>query len=81
MNNLNETMKMTEEEMSETLLRTMTVDMSIDFWQTKECAMGSVDIILQHVLNSVEFSDNEVSEENLNQRAYWRRVKELLKSK
>lgn len=36
-------MKKTSEEYTEHLLRKMTVDMSIDFWQTKECALASIE--------------------------------------
>lgn len=72
---------MNEIEMADNLLSKMTVDMSIDFWQTNECAIASVDVILWNVLNEMELSDEEVSEENLEQRNYWRSVKEILKSK
>ncbi len=72
---------MNEKEMVEHLLNKMTVDMSIDFWQTKECAIASVDVILWNVLNEMELSDDEVSEDNLKQRNHWRNVKEILKSK
>lgn len=72
---------MNEKEMAEHLLNKMTVDMSIDFWQTKECAIASVDVILWNVLNVMELSDEEVSEDNLEQRNYWRSVKEILKNK
>ena len=54
---------MNEKEMAEHLLNKMTVDMSIDFWQTKECAIASVDVILWNVLNVMELSDEEVSED------------------
>lgn len=36
-------MKRTSEEYTEHILRKMTVDMSIDFWQTKECALASIE--------------------------------------
>ena len=72
---------MNEKEMAEHLLNKMTVDMSIDFWQTKECAIASVDVILWNVLNVMELSDEEVSEDNLEQRNYWKSVKEILKNK
>jgi hypothetical protein len=72
---------MNEKEMAEHLLNKMTVDMDIDFWQTRGCAIISVDVILWNVLNEMELSDDEVSEDNLEQRNYWRSVKEILKSK
>ena len=72
---------MNEKEMAEHLLDKMTVDMDIDFWQTRGCAIISVDVILWNVLNEMELSDDEVSEDNLEQRNYWRSVKEILKSK
>jgi hypothetical protein len=74
-------MRINEIEMVNNLLNKMTVDMTIEFCQTKECAIASVDIILWNVLNEMELSDEEVSEENLEQRNYWRNVKEILKSK
>ena len=72
---------MNEKEMAEHLLNKMTVDMDIDFWQTRGCAIISVDVILWNVLNEMELSDDEVSEDNLEQRNYWRSVKEILKNK
>lgn len=72
---------MNEKEMAEHLLDKMTVDMDIDFWQTRGCAIISVDVILWNVLNEMELSDDEVSEDNLEQRNYWRSVKEILKNK
>lgn len=72
---------MNEKEMAEHLLNKMTVDMDIDFWQTRGCAIISVDVILWNVLNEMELSDEEVSEDNLEQRNYWRSVKEILKNK
>jgi hypothetical protein len=72
---------MNEKEMAEHLLDKMTVDMDIDFWQTRGCAIISVDVILWNVLNEMELSDDEVSEDNLEQRNYWRNVKEILKNK
>ena len=72
---------MNEKEMAEHLLNKMTVDMDIDFWQTRGCAIISVDVILWNVLNEMGLSDDEVSEDNLEQRNYWRSVKEILKNK
>lgn len=36
-------MKKTSEEYTAHILRKMTVDMAIDFWQTKECALASIE--------------------------------------
>ena len=37
-------MRRSIEEQAEYMLEKMTVDMSIDFWQTKECAIAACDI-------------------------------------
>ena len=55
--------KMSEEEMADYLVRKMTIDMSIDKWQTINCAIEAVDLMLfaQHL-------DHE----------YWNNVKNIL---
>ena len=55
--------KMSEEEMADYLVRKMTVDMSIDKWQTINCAIESVDLML--------FAQNLDHE-------YWNNVKNIL---
>jgi hypothetical protein len=39
---------MTPQEKANQLIRLMTVDMKIDFWQTKQCAIIAVDEILNN---------------------------------
>jgi hypothetical protein len=39
---------MTPKEKANQLIRLMTVDMKIDFWQTKQCAIIAVDEILNN---------------------------------
>ncbi len=55
--------KMSEEEMADYLVRKMTVDMSIDKWQTINCAIEAVDLML--------FAQNLDHE-------YWNNVKNIL---
>ena len=74
-------MKINTDEMAQILLNKMTVDMSIEFSQTKECAINSVDIILNYLLNEFQWSDDQVSETLLNERKYWREVKKILENK
>jgi hypothetical protein len=38
---------MTPKDKANQLIRLMTVDMKIDFWQTKQCAINAVDEILK----------------------------------
>jgi len=73
--------KIKTEEMAEILLNKMTVDMLIDFEQTKECAINAVDIILNYPLNEFQWSDNQISPVLLADREYWREVKQILNSK
>ena len=48
---------MSIEEKADHLLNLMTVDMSINFWQTKECAKNAVDEIINVVRDN---TDNEI---------------------
>ena len=73
--------KIETDEMAKILLNKMTVDMSIDFEQTKECAINAVDIILNYPLNEFHWSDKQVSPSLLADREYWREVKQILENK
>lgn len=53
-------MKRTSEEYTEHILRKMTVDMSIEFWQTKECALASIEDSLDLL---EDFKDHPAYEE------------------
>ena len=55
--------KMSEEEMADYLVWKMTIDMSIDKWQTINCAIEAVDLML--------FAQNLDHE-------YWNNVKNIL---
>lgn len=55
-------MMRTSEEYTEHLLRKMTVDMSIEFWQTKECALASIEENLDLL---EEFNDHPKYQEKL----------------
>lgn len=63
------------EEQADHLLRKMTVDMSIDFWQTKECAKNAVDEIIDAVR---EVADNEVITPII---IYWEKVKQTIEKR
>ena len=73
--------KIETEEMAKILFNKMTVDMSIDFEQAKECAINTVDIILNYPLNEFQWSDTQVSPSLLADREYWREVKKILENK
>jgi len=62
-------MKKTEEEYASYLLDKMTVDMDIDFYQTKQCAINCVEEILKHLT---------VPSEKI---VYFTKVKQILESK
>jgi len=63
------------EEQADHLLRKMTVDMSIDFWQTKECAKNAVDEIIDAIR---EVADNEVITPII---IYWEKVKQTIEKR
>ena len=62
-------MEKTEEEYASYLLDRMTVDMSIDFYQTKQCAINCVEEILKHI----DSLPNKI--------IYFQQVKQILESK
>ena len=63
------------EEQADHLLRKMTVDMSIDFWQTKECAKNAVDEIIDAIR---EVADSEVITPII---IYWEKVKQTIEKR
>lgn len=62
-------MEKTEEEYASYLLDRMTVDMSIDFYQTKQCAINCMEEILKHI----DSSPDKI--------IYLQKVKQILESK
>jgi hypothetical protein len=63
------------QEQADHMLRIMTVDMSIDFWQTKECAKNAVDEIINVVR---KIADNEIV---IPQIIYWEKVKQEIEKR
>jgi hypothetical protein len=63
------------EEQADHLLRKMTVDMSIDFWQTKECAKNAVDEIIDAIR---DIADNEIVTPII---IYWEKVKQAIEKR
>jgi len=63
------------EEQADYLLRKMTVDMSIDFWQTKECAKNAVDEIIDAIR---DIADNEIVTPII---IYWEKVKQAIEKR
>jgi hypothetical protein len=68
-------MRRTIEEQAEYMLEKMTVDMSIDFWQTKECALAACDICIEAAIDT---SDGDVLKSLV---AYWKAVKRYIQDK
>lgn len=60
----------TIEEQATHLLQKMTVDMSIDLWQTKECAMAACDVMCDYITAVVPDADNNAMV------IYWQAVKQ-----
>jgi len=65
----------TIEEQAEHMLRIMTVDMSIDFWQTQQCAIKACEEIIETIR---VFGDNEIKTPNI---IYWEKVIKNLESR
>jgi hypothetical protein len=63
------------QEQADHMLRIMTVDMSIDFWQTKECAKNAVDEIIDAIR---EVADSEVITPII---IYWEKVKQTIEKR
>jgi hypothetical protein len=66
---------MSIEEKADHLLNLMTVDMSINFWQTKECAKNAVDEIINVVRDN---TDNEIVIPII---IYWEKVKQEIEKR
>lgn len=64
---------MTPEEKAKHLIRKMTVDMSIDFWQTKQCALVAVDELIESHLVLTTTHDRKPS---VRCKRYWQQVKQ-----
>jgi hypothetical protein len=65
-------MRRSIEEQAEYMLEKMTVDMSIDLWQTKECAMVACDICIDAAHDSL---DNDLITPIV---IYWEKVKQRI---
>lgn len=68
-------MRRTIEEQADYMLEKMTVDMSIDFWQTKECALAACDICIdaaQDTLHNDDITPIVI---------YWEKVKQRIQEK
>ena len=61
----------TIEEQATHLLEKMTVDMSIDLWQTKECAMAACDVMCDYIREP----NKDIT---LNMVIYWEKVKQRI---
>jgi hypothetical protein len=65
-------MRRSIEEQAKYMLEKMTVDMSIDLWQTKECAMAACDICIDALQDA---GDSEVQQPAI---IYWMKVKQRI---
>lgn len=65
-------MRRSIEEQAEHMLQKMTVDMSIDFWQTKQCAKAACDVIIDTIQDTM---DSDVSTTHV---IYWEKVKQRI---
>jgi cystathionine beta-lyase family protein involved in aluminum resistance len=67
-------MKRSIKDQADHMLRIMTVDMSIDLWQTAMCAISAVEEIIE-VVRAV--ADNDIVTPNI---IYWEKVKQELET-
>lgn len=65
-------MRRSIDEQAKHMLEKMTVDMSIDFWQTKECAKAACDEIIDFIRDNM---DNEMITLMV---IYWEKVKQRI---
>lgn len=65
-------MRRSIDEQAEHMLQKMTVDMSIDFWQTKQCAKAACDEIIDFIRDNM---DNEMITLMV---IYWEKVKQRI---
>jgi hypothetical protein len=67
-------MKRSIKEQADHMLRIMTVDMSIDLWQTAMCAIAAVEEIIEATR---EVADNDIVTPHV---IYWEKVKQELET-
>jgi hypothetical protein len=67
-------MRLSIDEQTEHLLRKMTVDMQMDFWQSQQCAIAACDEIIDEVRY---IADEEVVVLTI---IYWEKVKHKLEN-
>lgn len=67
-------MKRSIKDQADHMLRIMTVDMSIDLWQTAMCAIAAVEEIIEAVR---AVADNDIVTPNI---IYWEKVKQELET-
>lgn len=65
-------MKRSIDEQAAHMLQKMTVDMSIDFWQTKECAKAACDEIIDVIRDTV--ANDDIAPLVI----YWEKVKQRI---
>ena len=65
-------MRRSIDEQAKHMLEKMTVDMSIEFWQTKECAKAACDEIIDFIRDNM---DNEIITPLV---IYWEKVKQRI---
>lgn len=65
-------MRRNVDEQARHMLEKMTVDMSIDFWQTKECAKAACDEIIDFIRDNM---DHEIITPMV---IYWEKVKQRI---
>lgn len=67
-------MRLSIDEQTEHLLRKMTVDMQMDFWQSQQCAIAACDEIIDEIRY---IADEEVVVSTI---IYWEKVKHKLEN-
>ena len=67
-------MRLSIDEQTEHLLRKMTVDMQMDFWQSQQCAIGACDEIIDEIRY---IADEEIVIPTI---IYWEKVKHKLEN-
>jgi hypothetical protein len=65
-------MRRSIEEQAAYMLEKMIVDMSIDFWQTKQCAKAACDVVIDALQDA---GDPEVQQPAI---IYWEKVKQRI---
>ena len=67
-------MRLSIEGKAEYMLRKMTVDMNIDFWQSQQCAIAACDEIINEIRH---IADEEILIPSI---IYWEKVKQKLEN-